>query len=147
MDESIVPDSFHLILVLTFALIVGFASLTLDLMCDSFGATSVFQWHRVYKLLTISADLYQAAKDLRYKECHDLLSKDPDVNIQDKDGRSPLYFICKDGHEELAKSILDHEADGVGCLEVAIEFYNIDVAVLLLENGVDPNRVRNVFSF
>ena len=130
---------------LTTRIMAGYIFLLWDLTLDFFGQTSVLQWRRVYKLLTISDKLYNSAKDGNYKTCKELLFMKPEVNIKDKDGRSPLYFICKDGNLEIVKKFLDAHASGFGCLEVALEFYYIDVAKLLLENkiSISPFKYTN----
>ena len=67
-----------------------------------------------------------------------------DLNIADKDGLTPLYFISQDGDNDLVKKLLDHGAsvDSAGCLQVALDHYNQEVAHTLIQRGCDVNKVR-----
>ena len=82
--------------------------------------------------------------DATIEEFRRLIEQGEDLNIADKEGRTPLYFICQDGDNDMVKELLDHGADvdSAGCLHVALENYNNDVAETLIERGCDVNKVR-----
>ena len=85
-----------------------------------------------------------AAKQGHYHLCEYFMELGSDLNIADKDGLSPLYFICQAGYNDLVKKMIDHGADvnSAGCLQVALDNYNNDVAETLIERGCDVNKVR-----
>ena len=87
--------------------------------------------------------LHEAAIEADIEECRRLIEQGEDLNIADKDGLTPLYFICQDGDNDMVKEFLDHGADvdSAGCLHVALENYNNDVAETLIERGCDVNKV------
>ena len=87
--------------------------------------------------------LHVAAIEADIEECRRLIDQGEDLNIADKEGRTPLYFICQDGVNDMVKEFLDHGADvdSDGCLHVALENYNNDVAETLIERGCDVNKV------
>ena len=55
-----------------------------------------------------------------------------------------MYFLCKDGNAELVKEFIEAGADvnSPGCLQVALETYNNDVAQILIDHGCDVNKVN-----
>ena len=87
--------------------------------------------------------LHEAAIEADIEECRRLIEQGEDLNIADKEGRTPLYFLCQDGDNDMVKEFLDHGADvdSAGCLHVALENYNNDVAETLIERGCDVNKV------
>ena len=87
--------------------------------------------------------LHEAAIEADFEECRRLIEQGEDLNITDKEGRTPLYFLCQDGDNDMVKEFLDHGADvdSAGCLHVALDNYNIDVAQTLVEMGCDVNMV------
>ena len=88
--------------------------------------------------------LNTAAKQGHNQLCEYFMNKGADLNIADKNGLTPLYFICQAGYNDLVKKMLDHGADvnSAGCLQVALDNYNNDVAETLIELGCDVNKVR-----
>ena len=55
-----------------------------------------------------------------------------------------MYFLCKDGNAELVKEFIEAGADvnSPGCLQVALETYNNNVAQILIDHGCDVNKVN-----
>merc|ERR1712197_131577 len=79
-----------------------------------------------------------AAKQGHHHLCEYFLNKGANLNIADKNGLSPLYFICQAGYNDLVKKMLHYGADvnsAAGCLQVALDNYNNDVAETLIELG------------
>ena len=82
-----------------------------------------------------------------HRLCQYLLQLKPELNIPIKSAirhRTPLYFLCKDGNAELVKDFIEAGADvnSPGCLQVALETYNNDVAQILIDHGCDVNKVN-----
>ena len=75
-----------------------------------------------------------AAKQGHHHLCEYFMNHGADLNIADKNGLAPLYFICQAGYNDLVKKMLDHGADvnSAGCLQVALDNYNNDVAEVKL---------------
>ena len=87
--------------------------------------------------------LHETAIEAGIEECRRLIEQGEDLNITDKKGLTPLYSICQDGDNDMVKEFLDHGADvdSDGCLHVALENYNNDVAETLIQKGCDVNKV------
>ena len=85
-----------------------------------------------------------AAKQGYKHLCEYFMKLGSDLNISDKEGLTPLYFMSQDGDNDLVKKLLDHGAsvDSAGCLQVALDNYNQEVAATLIERGCDVNKVR-----
>ena len=79
-----------------------------------------------------------------------LLDKGAQVNLQDRDGCSPLYIAVAYGHIEIAKILLTHKAQidlvhksGYSPLWIAVENNHGEIVQLLLDNGAQANlKVR-----
>ena len=85
-----------------------------------------------------------AAKQGHKHLCEYFMELGSDLNIAANDGLTPLYFISQDGDNDLVKKLLDHGAsvDSAGCLQVALDNYNQEVATTLIQSGCDVNKVR-----
>ena len=88
-----------------------------------------------------------AAKQGYNRLCEYFMEIGSDPNIADNNGLTPLYFLCQDGDNDLVKKLLDHGAsvDSAGCLQVALDNYNQEVAATLIERGCDVNKVRVIY--
>ena len=75
------------------------------------------------------------------------MSHGANLNVPNLEDQTPLYFICRDGKNELAENFIKNGANvnAHGCLQVALEFYYTDVARTLLNFGRDVNKVRDAF--
>ncbi|KAI4893582.1 hypothetical protein NFI96_021375, partial [Prochilodus magdalenae] len=69
-----------------------------------------------------------------------LISAGADINVRDKDGKTPLMVAVLNNHEELVKLLLDNEADqhvknefGAGALEMAKAFQRKNIIPLLVK--------------
>ncbi len=79
-----------------------------------------------------------------------LLDKGAQVNLQDRDGCSPLYITADSGNSEIAKILLMHKAQidlvhksGYSPLWIAVEKNHGEIVQLLLNNGAQANlKVR-----
>ncbi len=77
----------------------------------------------------------------------DLLALGCDANICDEEGRSLLALAIRhNGSEELVRTLLEAGADwrwttpeGVGLLDDAVERNRLDLALLLIDRGLDPS--------
>ena len=76
------------------------------------------------------------------------LDKGAEVDRAEKDGVTPLYVSCKNGHFDAARLLLDNGAevdrankDGATPLFVACCNGHVDAARLLLDKGADASRV------
>ena len=108
----------------------------------------------VQQMVTAGADINKenygftpvniAAKQGHHHLCEYFMNHGADLNIADWNGLTPLYFICQDGCNDLVKKMIDHGADvdSAGCLQVALDNYNNDVAETLIGLGCDVNKVR-----
>ena len=85
-----------------------------------------------------------AAKQGHHHLCALLMSHGADLNIPDSEDLAPLYYICRDGNADLAKEFIQHGAsvNSPGCIQVALETYNNDVAEILIALGCDINQVN-----
>ena len=85
-----------------------------------------------------------AAKQGYKHLCEYFMKLGSDLNISDKEGLTPLYFMSQDGDNYLVRKLLDHGAsvDSAGCLQVALDNYNQEVAATLIERGCDVNKAR-----
>ncbi len=75
-----------------------------------------------------------------------LLSFKANVNIQDKDGWTPLHLIAYRNHARMLPLLLEHGADvqaktydGQTALHIAVAQSNLNIATLLLEAGAHVN--------
>ena len=50
-------------------------------------------------------------RDLKENLCRLLLEHNADVNVEDKDGYTPLHWCVRDGKENLGRLFLEHNAD------------------------------------
>ena len=123
-----------------------------DLLCL---ATDQGDLAMVQQIVTAGADINKtnrkgltpvnvAAKQGHHHLCEYFMNLGADLNIADKNGLAPLYFISQAGYNDLVKKMIDHGADvnSAGCLQVALDNYNNDVAETLIERGCDVNKVR-----
>ena len=85
-----------------------------------------------------------AAKQGHHRLCALLMSHGADLNIPDSEDLAPLYYICRDGNADLAREFIQHGAsvNSPGCIQVALETYNNDVAEILIALGCDINQVN-----
>ena len=70
-----------------------------------------------------------------------------DVNEPNKDGLTPLYSICRNGHLDLTKKCVENYGANVnsdGCLAVALEFYHHDIGQYLIDNGCKVDQVKMI---
>lgn len=80
-----------------------------------------------------------------------LLSKGADVNLKDKDGRTPLHFAAESADGDIVELLLDKGADinakddesGFTALHHAAQFGNENAAELLITRGADINAKDN----
>ena len=86
---------------------------------------------------------YNAAREKNHDLCEELLDDDADTNLTDKQGLTPLYFVCSDGDNSLVEKMIEKGADvnSEGCLQVALDLYYNNIAKTLLKNGCDVNKV------
>jgi len=76
-----------------------------------------------------------------------LISKGVDINVKDDEGLTPLHHAIKEGHTELARFLIDQDANlnakekrwDYAPLHYAIWFENIDIVEVLVNKGVDVN--------
>ena len=82
-----------------------------------------------------------------------LLERDADPECRDHNGQTALYMASSNGYSEVVRSLIDHGADlNTLCednnnlqhvswtpLQVAIHKGHLDIALLLLERGADPD--------
>ena len=96
--------------------------------------------HEVYKMLS----LYQAARNGKHEKCEKMIESGHNPNIADETGQTPLYFLIQNGNNKLAIKLMEVGADvnAIGCLQVALEMYHIDVAETLIVNGCDVNKLH-----
>ena len=96
--------------------------------------------HPLYKTLA----LYDAASASNYEACQEWIKKGAEINYPDKKGRTPLYFVCKDGNLEMVKLFIEKGAfvESEGCLQASLEFYHTEVAKVLLNHGCAIDQVR-----
>ena len=68
------------------------------------------------------------------------------LNINDKDERTPLYYLCREGDKEMVKSLISKGANpsNKNCLSKALEFYHKEVVKMLINSGANLN---NIFLF
>nr|XP_022293967.1 uncharacterized protein LOC111104356 isoform X1 [Crassostrea virginica] len=95
---------------------------------------------RVGQLLSTSKD-----KTLKI-----LLYNGADINLPTKNGISPLYIACQNGHESTVKILLDKGAEvnlctknGASPLFVSCQNGHDEMVRMLLENGADVNVCNN----
>ena len=86
-----------------------------------------------------------AAKEGHMQLCKYFLDLGADLNIADKKKTrlTPLYFLCKEGDLDTVEQFIKHGADvnSAGCLQVALENYNNEVAEFLINLGCNVNKV------
>ena len=74
-----------------------------------------------------------------------------DINEPNKDGLTPLYYICKNGHLDLTrKCVEEYKADvnAKGLLAVSLEFYHYKVAQYLISQGCNVDQVwKNIYIY
>ena len=71
-----------------------------------------------------------------------------DAGISDGKGHSILHKPISDGEMEIVKGLLGCGADPSKGLQVALEFYYVDIVKLLIAKGADVNKVSiDVFQF
>ena len=91
-----------------------------------------------------------AAKEGHMQLCRYFLELGADLNIADKKKTrlTPLYFLCKEGDLDLVEQFIKQGADvnSAGCLQVALENYNNEVAEFLINLGCDVNKVSIIYS-
>ena len=94
----------------------------------------------VYKMVA----LYNAAREGNHQLCEEFLENHADPNLTDKEGRTPLYFVCSDGDNSLVEKLISKGADvnAAGCLQIALDLYYNDIAQALIESGSDVNKVE-----
>ena len=75
--------------------------------------------------------LHVAAIEADIEKCRRLIEQGEDLNITDKKGLTPLYFLCQDGDNDMVKEFLDHGADvdSAGCLHVALDVQGLDLVI------------------
>ncbi len=73
-----------------------------------------------------------------------------DVNVQDKEGFTPLMWAILKNTPDVVKELVDAGADvnmqnkyGVTALMVAVALYNTDIVKVLINNGADVN-IRSI---
>jgi ankyrin repeat protein len=74
------------------------------------------------------------------------LDRGTNINFQNKEGNTPLYYAVYDGKIETTKFLLSNGAnpniqneDNIAPLHLAIVFGNIEIIEFLLSNGADPS--------
>ena len=68
-----------------------------------------------------------------------------DVNDPNKDGLTPLYYVCRNGIMDLVKKsveIYGANVNAEGCLAVSLEFYHHGVAQYLIDKGCKVDQVK-----
>ena len=55
--------------------------------------------------------LHKAAAEYDFAKCKEMINEGADPNSVNKEGCTPLYWVCKGGDHELAKQLLRQEAD------------------------------------
>jgi len=92
--------------------------------------------------------LHRAASDGDLAEIEHLISSGYDVNLFDGIGRTPLHYAAVSGQRDAVRLLLRYNAlvdanDEATIsdtpLAVAVESENLDVVLLLLESGADPD--------
>ena len=94
----------------------------------------------VYKMVA----LYNAAREGNHRFCEELIESNTDTNLTDKEGMTPLFFVCNDGNISLVEKLISKGANvnAAGCLQRSLDLYYNDVAQTLIENGCDVNQVN-----
>ncbi len=108
------------------------------------------QIHTSYKMHGGEA-LCHAAKEGSFKIVQTLLAHNIDVNFQDKEDLTPLFYAASEEHLPIMKLLITHGAD-INCpiyenddfilLDLAAQDGYTNMVQLLLENGADSNDNR-----
>ena len=90
--------------------------------------------------------MHWCAREGNENLCKLLLDHNADVNIQDKDGCTPLQRCAREGNENLCRLLLDHNADvniqdkdGCTPLHSCVREGNENLCRLLLEHNANVN--------
>lgn len=94
-------------------------------------------------------DVVEKILSLRLKKVNSLASlrKTPGPNTQDASGYTALHFACLNGHKDVVRSLLQHDANvnvvdkkGSTCLHLAAWAGNYDIVnYILMQSNIEPN--------
>ncbi len=98
----------------------------------------------------INEDLFKSITEGSIDEVNSLLEK-VDINVNDKDGYTPLHVACIKSHTEIAMVLIEKGADvnicdKNGCTPLHYECYfngNTEVVMALIDQGADVNARDN----
>ena len=104
-------------------------------------------------LLCISSSVYSNIFDAIKKgdknKVEQLIKNGADVNKADNEGRTPLWWACRDKNLEIVESLLKNDADvnladknGITPLWIACFHNNLEIVESLLKKGADVNQVN-----
>ena len=64
------------------------------------------------------------------------------TNVTDKEGLTPLYFVCSNGNNSLVEKLISKGADvnAEGCLQVASRHGHLSICKFLVSQGVDKDK-------
>ncbi len=97
-----------------------------------------------------SQELLETVSKGELSKAKDFISKGADVNIKNKDGKTPLHIAVENNYEDIVKLLLQKNADvnakdnnGNTPLHIAVEKGNYFVIKELLKAGADKNIKNN----
>jgi ankyrin repeat protein len=97
-----------------------------------------------------SQELLESVSKGELSKVKDFVNKGADINIKNKDGKTPLHIAVENNYEDIIKFLLENKADvnvkdneGNTPLHIAIKKGNYFVIKELIKFGADKNAKNN----